>query len=694
MRRLLLTAALAVTGLFTGVWAQGVKPLPSLHVEGRWLVDKHGNHVVLHGVMDTPNSYFNNDYWEGGYTDKGRQNCLEYFETLFDAMEKAKCTVFRLHLDPAWTNDPNVAGDPDVEGKAGEANISRFSVTRLRTYLGSLYVPLMQKAMDHGMYVVVRPPGVCPHNLQVGDYYQDYLKTVWRTVASRLDIKKWAGQISFELANEPVSVKNAEGQDDPKALHDYFQPIVDIIREKGFTGILWIPGTGWQANYTSYASYPIHDNNFGYAVHDYTGWYGLSDETVDADGNIETSKQKVINQFHNQVPVVDTNPIIITEFDWSPKKPGEGHINEHGEYVEPNYGTWSTGSTSKWGVCYKAMVDHYENISMTLSSTACLLDLDELVYNGNVTAAFGGLEEACGKTCMDWYADYYKVDYPHADDEEQTPESQTAVSLTIDDLSKELMIGASGSVKVTATFQDGHERDVTNLVTLALEQTDAMTLEKGWLNALKEGSAQLTVTYTDPLGNELQQTCTVRSTYFPFAARYITTNFYGEGSYSEKNHRFYPSQWGQMGWQYSNGVDMSDYRYLVVKLKQIQNAAAHVNIFTSNSIWSDGFQSADFGSNKQLVIDLQSAKTQNGAALDTKNIHIVSFWANGNGPLYVEDMYLTNNSDYSPMTAVRDPKFSVRSYRQGAVYDLQGRRVSRPHAKGLYIRNGKKLIIN
>lgn len=34
--------------------AQGIKPLPSLHTEGRYVVDKHGNHVVLHGVMDTP----------------------------------------------------------------------------------------------------------------------------------------------------------------------------------------------------------------------------------------------------------------------------------------------------------------------------------------------------------------------------------------------------------------------------------------------------------------------------------------------------------------------------------------------------------------------------------------------------------------------------------------------------------------
>ena len=45
------------------VEAQVQKPLPSLHVEGRWLVDTHGNHVVLHGVMDTPNMYFNDYRW-------------------------------------------------------------------------------------------------------------------------------------------------------------------------------------------------------------------------------------------------------------------------------------------------------------------------------------------------------------------------------------------------------------------------------------------------------------------------------------------------------------------------------------------------------------------------------------------------------------------------------------------------------
>ena len=101
----------------------------------------------------------------------------------------------------------------------------------------------MQKATNHRMYVVVRPPGNCPEELKVGDNYQQYLLAVWDFVTQNVNIRKYSGQISIELANEPVSVKNAKGLDDPKALHDYFQPIVDKIRANGFTGIIWVPGT-------------------------------------------------------------------------------------------------------------------------------------------------------------------------------------------------------------------------------------------------------------------------------------------------------------------------------------------------------------------------------------------------------------------------------------------------------------------
>ena len=403
----------------TAMWAQGVKPLPSLHVEGKWLTDTYGNHVVLHGVMDTPSAWFNNGRWGWSYDDEGRKRCLDYFEKLFTGLEKAHCTVFRLHLEPAWTNDNNYTytlANSQPSDATGEADIKHFNPTRLKNYLNSLYFPLMKKAMNHGMYVVVRPPGVCPGNLRVSDYYQKYLMNVWDIVSKNDSVRKYSGQISIELANEPVNVKNSNNADDTWALHDYFQPVVDEIRANGFTGIIWVPGTGWQSGYTSYKTHPIEGYNIGYAVHDYDGWYGLEDKK-NSTKTVTTATKNKINQFHNQVPVVDTNPIIITEIDWSPKKSDiAGHENEHGEQVEGNLGTWATGRTSVWGTITKNVYDHYGNISMTLSGTACLLDIDTLLAkDGKVVPAFGGEPEACGKACMDWYAEYYTKNWPHAD---------------------------------------------------------------------------------------------------------------------------------------------------------------------------------------------------------------------------------------------------------------------------------------
>ena len=422
MKRTLLTIVF-VTCAALGMWAQGTKPLPSLHVEGKWLVDTHGNHVVLHGVMDTPSAWFNGGRWGWSYDDAGRQRCLTYFEKLYTGLEKSKCNVFRLHLEPAWTNDNSYQYiDPNIQPKndkgelpGGEADITHFNPTRLTNYLKTLYFPLMQKAMNHGMYVVVRPPGVCPGTIKVGGYYQQYLLTVWDIFTKNDSIRKYSGQISIELANEPVSVKNAQGNDDTRALHDFFQPVVDKIRANGFTGIIWVPGAGWQASYADYKSNPITGYNIGYAVHDYDGWYECEDKKNSAS-TVASATTKKITQFHNQVPVVDTNPIIITEIDWSPKKSDiPGHENEHGEQVDGNLGTWATGRTSVWGKITKGVYDHYGNISMTLSGTACLLDIDTLINKNKVVPAFGGEPEACGKACMDWYAEYYEQNYPKAD---------------------------------------------------------------------------------------------------------------------------------------------------------------------------------------------------------------------------------------------------------------------------------------
>lgn len=428
MKNRLFVCAMALMLSLVG-WAQAAKTLPSLHVEGKWLVDTYGNHVVLHGCMDTPSMWFNGNRWGGGYNDTGAKNCMVYFEKLYTGLQAANCDVFRLHLDPAWTNDGsvNAAGFTTVSGDkskdplgqevGGEANIHHFSEARLKHFMEVLYVPLMKMAMAHGMYVVVRPPGVCPGEIRVDSYYQKYLLTVWDIVSKDKTIQNFSGQISLELANEPIGVKNANGSESDATLHDFFQPIVDKIRENGFKGIIWIPGSGYQSNYRGYKKYPIKGDNIGYAVHDYPGWYNCSDEKVDRDG-LTKSKQDNLNSFLDAVPVVKTNPVIITEVDWSPlKEPKEiDHYNEMGQPTYKNLGTWATASTSKWGLCFKNLLDYCGNMSMTLTHPHDYIDLDKLMQDPkHPVPAFNGNTEACSGACWEWYADYIKVDRPVAD---------------------------------------------------------------------------------------------------------------------------------------------------------------------------------------------------------------------------------------------------------------------------------------
>lgn len=404
-KKLLLSLAFALMSMA----GHAADNLPGLHVEGKNLVDSEGKTVVLHGVMDTPNRYFNGNRWgTGGYNVSDVTPCLDYFEKMFTAItdksQGAYCTVFRLHMDPCWTNYNAPTGTQ-------ENNIRYFSEERYEFFLSRLYVKLVQKALAHGLYVIVRPPGVCPQNIKVGDEYQAYLKKVWKLFASNATIQKNAGQVSIELANEPINVLLANGSKSDKALHDFFQPVVDEIRATDFKGIIWVPGAGYQSQYQNYVKYPITDSedNFSYAVHVYSGWYGnMTDKNYDHD--------TFIRNFKNQVPMVETKPIMVTEIDWSPEDPdkaSEGHWNEWGQWTQPNLGSWATASTSKWGLAWKAVHDHFGNIGMTLTHPQEYYDIDEYLKSGKVIPGFqnakkhGLFEECCGYACMNWYKEWY-----------------------------------------------------------------------------------------------------------------------------------------------------------------------------------------------------------------------------------------------------------------------------------------------
>lgn len=70
----------------------------------------------------------------------------------------------------------------------------------------------------------------------------------------------------------------------------------------------------------------------------------------------------------------------------------------------------SSACTSKWGVCYKALLDHFGNISMTLTHPHDYLDLDKMLQDPkHPVPAFDGNPEACSGACWEWYKEYRGV---------------------------------------------------------------------------------------------------------------------------------------------------------------------------------------------------------------------------------------------------------------------------------------------
>ena len=185
------------SGLLLAAVSVSAEVPPSIHVDGKNLTDTHGNKVVLHGVMDTPSPYFNNYRWGNAANDATKKDCIEYFDKLFtaitDSTQGAYCNVFRLHLDPCWTNDPNL---PVTGEETGEANISQFSEKRLRTYLSTLYWKIIEKAYNR-----LNRQGIYSHSKLIAEMEFG----VWKYMYSSLQYRVTGQCLLRAFPNKPRS---------------------------------------------------------------------------------------------------------------------------------------------------------------------------------------------------------------------------------------------------------------------------------------------------------------------------------------------------------------------------------------------------------------------------------------------------------------------------------------------------------
>lgn len=262
----------------------------------------------------------------------------------------------------------------------------------------------------------------------------------------------------------------------------------------------------------------------------------------------------------------------------------------------------------------------------------------------------------------------------------------------------EVQIGKGQKLELMATFEDGHTEDVAYMAKYEIENTEVADIKDGEVRGLSQGCTEVKAIYTDPVGKVSSLSFTLNSTCFPFSEEFIETALFGNGTYREAARAFFPGENGQMGWKYTYGLDMSGYKYLVLKLDKVQKVGACIMLYTENNIWSDCCQ-YPVGEEVLVAVPLHditytSGELQ-GEPVDVSHVMIVALYAGQGGVIDVADMYLTNNEDYSSDAVSVFSVKSKTSKADGIVYDLSGVRMNGTDnlPKVIYIKDGKKFVV-
>lgn len=596
--------------------------LPVLTVVGRYLKNNKGEIVNLHGFAQTYSPYFNQNAWNN-YDVSG---CLSYNKRLIDQMQSAgwKFNFIRMHLDPYWSDDTS---KESVRYEGHE----RFSSARFQKYLDELFIPMAKYAISKGLYIVMRPPGVAPEKIAVGDDYQKFLLTVWNIVSKHPDIKNNM-DIMFELANEPIHILGPDGTYAGTGsghfmnLKSYFQTITDKVRANGAKNIIWVPGLSYQSSYSGYATYPIEGENIGYAVHVYPGWYGSDAQSPSAElgGVMGGGYDGFQRGWDAQVmPVANFAPIMITEMDWAPEK----YNSSWGKSI-----TGEVGGTG-FGANFKYIMDRTGNASWLLFTSPHLLAQFKNVAGTEGNYAFLNDPEACPWPVYHWFKEYAG----------EAPAEGDLNSLQVAGVTNSLSIrmGDSKNFIVKALYVDGTTRVVTSKSSVSSSNSAVLQVDNaGKMVAVKEGQAQVTISYTSAKGVTKQLVLTVNViTPFPLTATMFNPSIWEKGTFDEGTRTLVTGKYGFGGWEYANGLNLSAFKTLTIELGNDNQSSVSFRLFDKTSYWTDP-ATYDFGSSRKVVVDLQNMKDKNGLRIDPSHLYIIGFWSTGDKLIVIDKVLL------------------------------------------------------
>lgn len=592
-----------------------------LNVVGRYLVDEDGNKVNLHGFGQTYSPFFNENAW--GNHDVAA--CLSYNKLMIDKVLAAgwEMDFIRIHMDPYWSDDPS---QPSVRYEGHE----RFSETRFRKYLDEVFVPMVEYANAKGLYVVMRPPGVSPENIQLDDSYQRFLLRVWDIVSRHPKLKN-NGWVMFELANEPINIMGADGTFGSSGdacfanMKQYFQAIVDKIRGNKARNIIWVPGLGYQSQYAGYASHRIEGENIGFAIHVYPGWYGSDAEQPSAElgGVMGGGYEGFQRGWDAQIgPVAEFAPVMVTELDWAPAK----YDSSWGKSI-----TGVVGGTG-FGANFKYIADNTGNVSWMIFTSQHLLAQFRDIPGTEGNYTFLNDPEACPWPVYHWFQEYAGTAPAEG---ELTGIEIVNVAETID-----IRLGDGKNIIVNALYADGSSKPVTDKARLAISDESVVRLEGTKLMAVSEGTAVVTVSYTSQAGVTCSKEVAVNVVSpFSLTEAMFNPSIWETGSFDEDTHTLITGRYGFGGWQFSEGLDLSSYERLIVKLGNNNDCGVSFRLFDKDNYWTKPAM-YDFHSSREVTVYLHDMKDEDGKKIDPSHIYIAGFWSYGGKPIIIDSLTL------------------------------------------------------
>jgi hypothetical protein len=251
--------------------------------------------------------------------------------------------------------------------------------------------------------------------------------------------------------------------------------------------------------------------------------------------------------------------------------------------------------------------------------------------------------------------------------------------------------GSSHQINISCTSLSGLQTNVASSCTYQFADPTIARMVGGNIVGIAEGETEVTAIYTDPLGNSREVTFAVKVSYFPLTTDAFNPSIIGSGTFTERTGGLKTEKDGFGGWLYTNGVDFSDYNYLVVKLLRASSSKPTFRIYDSNNNNSD-FYTIDMKSpTTSVAIDLQNLVTPKGRVMSPSKIYKVGFSTNGSSVLYIKEVFLSMDG-VTPALGIEELNIEKTEKPDRGVYNLQGQRINSLQ-KGINIVDGKKIMV-